>query len=84
MANMGRTIEVVPESYSYVFSPYREPVARVRPGDRVVIYCDDASGSRIRAKDDLPSKALAGVPSPAPRWSPRSRRSTCGGGGSGS
>lgn len=54
-----QTIEVIPDSYSYVFSPYLEPVARVQPGDRVVIHCDDAFASRILSKEDLPSKALA-------------------------
>ena len=27
-------IEVRPESYSYVFNPYLEPIARVQPGER--------------------------------------------------
>src|SRR3712207_3111495 len=52
-------VEVVPEDYSYVFSPYREPVARVEPGRRVVIHTDDAFESRINTADDLPSRALA-------------------------
>ena len=52
-------VEVVPEDYSYVFNPYREPVARVEPGQRVVIHTEDAFESRIRTPDDLPSKALA-------------------------
>jgi amidase len=54
-------IEVVPDSYSYVFSPYREPVARVEPGQKVVVHCDDAFESRIRRVDDIPSVALAGA-----------------------
>jgi amidase len=54
-------VEVVPDSYSYVFSPYREPVARVKPGQRVVVHCDDAFESRIRRVDDVPSVALAGA-----------------------
>ena len=56
-----REVEVVPESYSYVFNPYREPIARVRPGDRVVIHCNDAFESRIRTSEDLPGRALAGA-----------------------
>ena len=52
-------VEVVPEDYSYVFSPYREPVARVEPGQRVVIHTEDAFESRINTADDLPSRALA-------------------------
>lgn len=54
-------VEVVPNSYSYVFSPYREPIARVSPGQPVVVHCDDAFESRIRSKDDIPSRALAGA-----------------------
>ena len=57
----AKTVEVVPETYSYVFSPYREPIAHVRQGQRVVIQCDDAFESRIRSRDDLPSRALAGA-----------------------
>jgi amidase len=52
-------VEVVPEDYSYVFNPYREPVARVQPGQRVVIHTEDAFESRIKTSDDLPSRALA-------------------------
>jgi acetamidase/formamidase len=54
-------VEVVPNSYSYVFSPYREPIARVSPGQPVVVHCDDAFESRIQSKDDIPSRALAGA-----------------------
>jgi acetamidase/formamidase len=57
--NEGRTVEVVPQDYSYVFNPYREPVARVEPGERVTIHTDDAFESRITKKEDLPSRALA-------------------------
>ena len=52
-------VEVIPEDYSYVFNPYREPVARVEPSQRVVIHTEDAFQSRIRTSDNLPSKALA-------------------------
>ena len=38
----GSMVEVRPTTYSYVFSPYREPVAHVRTGDRVVIHTNDA------------------------------------------
>jgi len=57
----SKPVEVTSQSYSYVFSPYREPVARVRPGERVVIQCEDAFESRIRSSKDLPSQALAGA-----------------------
>ena len=59
MIEQDRPIEVKPESYSYVFNPYREPVARVSPGDRVTIYTEDAYESRIQSVEDLPSRALA-------------------------
>jgi amidase len=52
-------VEIVPDDYSYVFNPYREPVARVEPGQRVVIHTEDAFESRINTPDDLPSEALA-------------------------
>lgn len=54
-----QTVEVKPEDYSYVFNPYREAIARVRPKDRVVIHTNDAFESRITKKEDLPSRALA-------------------------
>jgi acetamidase/formamidase len=59
MSIEAQVVEVKPESYSYVFSPYREPIVKVRPGDRVMIHCNDAFESRINTKDDIPSKALA-------------------------
>jgi acetamidase/formamidase len=52
-------VEVVPQDYSYVFNPYREPIARVKPKERVTIQADDAFESRITKKEDLPSRALA-------------------------
>src|SRR5215213_420001 len=55
----GQTVEVVPRDYSYVFNPYREPIARVKPKDRVTIHTNDAFESRITKKEDLPSRALA-------------------------
>jgi amidase len=57
--NEAHPVEVVPRDYSYVFNPYREPIARVKPGERVTIHTDDAFESRISRKEDLPSRALA-------------------------
>jgi amidase len=57
--NEDRTVEVVPRDYSYVFNPYREPIARVKPEERVTIQTEDAFESRITKKEDLPSRALA-------------------------
>lgn len=59
MATEARTVEVRAESYSYVFNPYREPVVRVAPGDRVVVHTEDAFESRIQNAEDVPSRALA-------------------------
>lgn len=52
-------LEVKPKSYSYVFSPYIELMARVRLGEKVILYTNDAFESRIKTEADLPSKALA-------------------------
>ncbi|MEW6080485.1 MAG: hypothetical protein AB1576_01565 [Bacillota bacterium] len=52
-------VEVLPDRYSYVLSPYETPVAYVNPGDRVTIHTDDTFGSRIKSKEDLPNIALA-------------------------
>lgn len=53
------THEVKPKFYNYVFSPYLEPAIKVDPGDKVVLYTDDAFESRIKTEEDLPAKALA-------------------------
>jgi amidase len=57
--NENHAVEVVPRDYSYVFNPYREPIARVKQGERVTIHTDDAFESRITKEEDLPSRALA-------------------------
>jgi len=57
--NDAGTVEVVPQDYSYVFNPYREPKVRVKPKERVTIHTNDAFESRITKKEDLPSRALA-------------------------
>lgn len=59
METESRPVLVTPTRYSYVFSPYLEPVARIRPGQPVTIECEDAFESRIRSADDLPSTALS-------------------------
>jgi amidase len=57
--NEDHMAEVVPSDYSYVFNPYREPIAQASPGERVTIHTDDAFESRITKREDLPSRALA-------------------------
>ena len=59
MESERQTVEVVPESFSYVFNPYREAVVTVKPGDRVVVHTEDAFESRIQSTEDLPGNALA-------------------------
>jgi amidase len=44
--------------YSYVFSPYREPIATIPQGESVAIYTIDAFGDAIPNESTLPSKAL--------------------------
>jgi amidase len=50
--------EIRTSEYAFVFGPYAEPVARVRPGDVVDVYTDDAFGSRVQGEGDLPSQVL--------------------------
>ena len=50
--------EISTDRYSYVFSPYTEPIASVRPGETVTIATEDAFESRITSPDDLPSQVL--------------------------
>ena len=50
--------EISTDRYSYVFSPYAEPIASVRPGETVTIVTEDAFESRITSPDDLPSQVL--------------------------
>lgn len=49
---------VKPTFYNYVFSPYLEPAVKVDPGDKVVLYTEDAFESRIKGPEDLPAIAL--------------------------
>ena len=52
------TVEVISKKYSYVFTSSLAPVAKVKPGDTVVMYTEDAFDSKLTKKEDLPSKAL--------------------------
>jgi amidase len=52
------TTEIRTTDYSYVFSPYAEPIATVGPGDILDVYTEDAFESRIQSPSDLPSKVL--------------------------
>jgi acetamidase/formamidase len=50
--------------YSYVFSPYLDPIARVQPGETVAIYTKDAFEDRITKPDDVPSEILGSYLNP--------------------
>lgn len=51
-------------SYSYVFSRHQEPIARVQPGERVVMFTKDAFEDRITSPDDVPSRILGSYLNP--------------------
>jgi acetamidase/formamidase len=53
-----------PGAYSYVFSPYAEPVATVSPGETVAVYTEDAFEGRITTEEDLPSRVLGSYLNP--------------------
>ncbi len=53
-----QAIEIRTDRYAYVFGPYAEPIARVRPGDLLDIYCEDAFESRVQTTSDLPSRVV--------------------------
>src|SRR5437773_4843222 len=46
-----------PEQYAWTFGGY-EPVKRIRPGELLDLFTDDAFAGRIRSRDDLPSKSI--------------------------
>jgi acetamidase/formamidase len=45
------------EQYAWTFGGY-EPVMRIRPGDVLDVFTEDAFGGRIRSSADLPSKTI--------------------------
>jgi amidase len=46
------------DEFSYVYSPYREPIATIARGETVAIYTVDAFGDVITDETKLPSKTL--------------------------
>ena len=46
------------DEFSYVYSPYREPIATIARGETVTIYTVDAFGDVITDETKLPSKTL--------------------------
>lgn len=67
---MQDATEIRTDRYSYVFSPYVEPIARVQPGELLDVYTDDAFGSRVQSESDLPSRVLADAPGLNPQTGP--------------
>jgi acetamidase/formamidase len=51
--------EIRTNSYSYVFTPYTETIATVKPGEIVDVFTEDAFESRVRTETDLPSQVLS-------------------------
>jgi acetamidase/formamidase len=45
------------DQYAWTFGGY-DPVMRVRPGDVLDLFTEDAFGGKIRSSDDLPSKSI--------------------------
>ncbi len=41
----------------YVFSPYVEPVARVMPGESIILEIQDASSGQVRKREDVRDKS---------------------------
>lgn len=46
------------DDYSYVYSPYRDPIATIAQGEQITIYTIDSSGDVITSEQTLPSKTL--------------------------
>jgi acetamidase/formamidase len=45
-------------AYQFVLSRYAEPIARIQPGETVIIYTEDAFGGLITRETDQPSALL--------------------------
>ena len=43
-------------NYKYVISAYDEPIARVKPGEVVTFFTEDAFEGAVKTEDDLPCK----------------------------
>jgi acetamidase/formamidase len=58
MADRLREIRQPNEQYAYVFGPYAEPIARVRPGETVVVHTVDAFGDKLTSEEQRPTDIL--------------------------
>lgn len=55
-----RVIEQIGEP-SFAFNRYLEPIARVQPGEEIVLYTEDCFRGLVKTEDDLPSQVLSGA-----------------------
>ncbi len=53
-----REIRQPNDAYQYVMGPYAEPIARVQPGEHVIVYTKDAFGGGLTREDQKPSQVL--------------------------
>src|SRR3954469_6471471 len=53
-----------PGEYQYVFGPYAEPIAAVKPGETVVIHTIDAFGNELTSEDQDPGALSWENPNP--------------------
>ena len=58
MTDTPREIRQPDGNYAYVFGPYAEPVARVQPGETVVVHTVDAFRDLLTGEDQAPSSVL--------------------------
>jgi len=47
--------------HSYAFNRYLEPIARVKPGEMIMLYTEDCFKGLVQSENDLPSEVLTGA-----------------------
>ncbi len=55
-----RVIEQTGE-HSFAFNRYLEPIARVQPGEEIVLHTEDCFKGLVKSETDLPSEVLSGA-----------------------
>src|SRR5690606_32899777 len=56
---MKRLTAEVQKKYSYVLSPYLEPVLTVKPGDTFIVETEDAFENWVKSEQDVPRQLLS-------------------------
>jgi len=56
--------------YGFVFGAYREPIAKVKPGEEVVLYTEDAYCGLLTSEDTNREEVLKNRPGPNPQTGP--------------